>query len=140
LVRRQRALVETTKAFANTPFDLGSADCAKLVAFHLVAMGHKGVPEPEPYSSALGATRALKRLGFKTLEGLFDSLLPRIAPAFMLPGDIALIRAEKGAPAWQTGTVVISVGRKFLGWHPDADVLAILSPTIDEPFLAAWRV
>ena len=140
LVRRQRALTATLDAFGGKAFELGASDCATLVRFHLVQMGHKRLPEPEPYSSPLGATRALNRLGFKNLEGLFDSLFPRIAPAFMLPGDIALVEAEKGAPGWQAGTVVISVGRKFLGWHPEADCLAIIRPTVVAPFVAAWRV
>jgi len=140
LVRRQRALAATMDAFKGKAFALGDADCVQLVAFHLAKMGHKSLPEPPPYSSPAGVTKALKALGFDDLETLFDSLLPRIAPAFMLPGDIALVQSEKGAPAWRAGTVVISVGRKWLGWHPDADCLAIIRPTVAAPFLAAWRV
>jgi hypothetical protein len=57
----------------------------------------------------------------------------------MLPGDVALVKPEKDAPAWEVGTVVISIGRKFLGWHPDAEQLAVIDPNIPNPFLAAWR-
>jgi len=140
LIRRERALAATMNKFAGKAFDLGGADCVQLVHFHLRQMGHKGLPDPGGYASPAGVTKRLKALGFKSLEELFDSLLPRIAPAFMLPGDIALVEAEKDAPAWRAGTVVISVGRKFLGWHPDADLLAVIQPTVDEPFVAAWRV
>lgn len=139
LIRRERALNATMDQFGGKAFDLGSADCAKLVRFHLAKMGHRGLPEPPDYSSPIGATKALKAVGFDSLEALFDSLLPRIAPAFMLPGDIGLVKAEKGAAAWRSGTVVISVGRKFLGWHPDNPILAIIHPTVTAPFVAAWR-
>jgi len=125
--------------FAGKSFDLGGADCVQLVHFHLSKMGHKGLPDPSGYSSPIGVGKKLKSLGFANLEELFDSLLPRIAPAFMLPGDLALVKAEKGAPAWRAGTVVISVGRKFLGWHPDADILAVIFPNVEAPFVAAWR-
>jgi hypothetical protein len=139
LVRRNRALEATLKRFAGKEFDLGSADCIQLVHYHLGAMGHRKLPDPGGYASPAGVTKALKRLGHDDLASLFDSLLPRIAPAFMLPGDIALVKAEKGAPAWRAGTVVISIGRKFIGWHPDHPVLSIIQPTIDAPFEAAWR-
>ena len=139
LIRRERALAATMQGFAGKAFDLGGADCIQLVHFHLKKMGHKGLPDAGGYASPAGVTKRLKELGFKNLEELFDSLLPRIAPAYMLPGDIALIQAEKGAPAWRAGTVVISLGRKFLGWHPDAEILAVLFPTVEAPFIAAWR-
>jgi hypothetical protein len=139
LVRRERALAATMNQFAGKAFDLGASDCVQLVHYHLKQMGHKGLPDPSGYSSPVGVGKKLKTLGFANLEELFDSLLPRIAPAFMLPGDIALVKSEKGAPAWRSGTVVISVGRKFLGWHPDADLLAIIAPDIEAPFVAAWR-
>lgn len=83
--------------------------------------------------------QALKALGADNLEELFDNLLPRIAPAAMRAGDIGLIMAEPDAPAWRAGTVVISVGRKFLGWHPDEPFFAVLEPRADAPFIAAWR-
>jgi len=139
LVRRQRALAATMAEFAGCELELGSADCVKLVRFHLVKMGHRGLPKADGYASPAGVTKVLKGMGFDSLEQLFDSLLPRIAPAYMLPGDIALVAAEPGAPAWRAGTVVISVGRKFLGWHPDQPILAVIDPLVDDPFAAAWR-
>lgn len=139
LLRRNRALEALQARFGGQAFALGRADCVQLVRSHLVKMGHKGLPRPPSYSSPAGVTRALKALGADNLEGVFDKLLPRIAPAAMLPGDVGLIMAEPGAPAWRAGTVVVSVGRKFLGWHPDHPMLAIIEPTVDAPFIAAWR-
>jgi len=139
LIRRQRALTATMEKFGGSELDFVNADCGKLARYHLAQMGHRGLPPVEGYSDAAGAKRHLKGLGFRNLEQLFDSLLPRIAPAYMLPGDIAVVQPEPGAPAWQVGTVVISVGRKFLGWHPDHPVLAVIEPALDEPFVAAWK-
>ena len=112
LIRRNNALQATMMKFAGKELRLGEADCAKLVRFHLVKMGHRRLPKATGYSSPGEAKEVLKAMGFKNLEELFDSLLPRITPAFMLPGDIALVKAERGAPAWQLGTVVISIGRQ----------------------------
>jgi len=139
LIRRNRALTATMAEFAGKALVLGQSDCALLVRFHLARMGHRSLPEPGPYSTPAGVKKVLKGWGFKDLEQLFDSLLPRIAPAYMLPGDIGLVKPEPDAPAWQVGTVVISVGRKFIGWHPDAPILAVCEPLVDEPFIAAWR-
>jgi hypothetical protein len=139
LIRRQRALASTMNKFGGQQLVLGRSDCALLVRHHLVKMGHRRLPKPGPYSTPNGVRQVLKGWGFKDLEQLFDSLLPRIAPAYMLPGDIALVQPEQGAPAWQVGTVVISVGRKFLGWHPDHPILAVCEPLVEQPFLAAWR-
>jgi hypothetical protein len=139
IIRRHRAIAETMKKFGGTEMVLGQSDCVNLVRFHLAKMGHRGLPKIPDYSTSAGAKKALKEMGFRNLKGLFDTLLEPIIPAFMLPGDIAVVKAEKGAPAWQVGTVVILIGRKFLGWHPDHPILSIMEPTVEEPFLAAWR-
>lgn len=139
LTRRNRALKATQDKFKLQDFQLGKVDCVQLVRFHLVKMGHQNLPKATGYSSPGGMKKVLQDLGVENLEQLFDKLLPRIAPAAMLPGDIGLVMAEPGAPAWRAGTVVISVGRKFLGWHPDHPMLAILEPKVDSPFIAAWR-
>lgn len=139
LIRRNRAVIAVQQKFAGQTFRLGKADCIQIVRFHLVKMGHRGLPKAKGYSSPAGAMKVLRQLGAENLEQLFDGLLPRIAPAMMLPGDIGLLPAEEGAPAWRAGTVAISVGRKFLGWHPDHPMLAVIEPTVETPFIAAWR-
>lgn len=139
MVRRQRALDATMKRFAKLPLRIGKSDCVKKIRFHLVQMGHRGLPSTGEYKGDKGAENALKKQGVETVEELLDKYLPRISPASMLPGDIALVASEPGAPAYRSGTAVISVGRKFLGWHPDHPLLAIVEPTVDDPFIAAWR-
>lgn len=137
LLRRQEALVKTQLRFAGKAFDLGTADCVQLGRYHLRAMGHRKVPATGTYKTPLGARKALKKAGADNLAGLLDKLLPRIAPAAMLPGDLALVMAEPNEEAADIGTLVIYVGgRKYLGWHPDKAELAVMEISAVE---AAWR-
>lgn len=139
LIRRQRALFAVQNKFAKQSFKLGRADCVQLVRYHLVKMGHRRLPKASGYRTPAGAMGAIRKLGAENLEELFDKLLQRIPPAAMLPGDIGLTEAEPDAPAWRAGTLCISLGRKFLAWHADHPMLAIIEPNEDMPFKAAWR-
>lgn len=136
LLRRQQALAKTLRKYRGKPMVLGKADCVLMARSHLVAMGHRGLPPAPKYSSATGALRALKAMADGTVAGLLDAHLPRIAPAAMLPGDLALVESEDGLGG---GTVVIAVGGKMLGWHPDATGMVVIEPTQAHPFVAAWR-
>jgi hypothetical protein len=148
LIRRQEALDATRAKFKGKPLVLGTYDCIKVMRFHLVKMGHKGLPSPGRYTNALGAKRALadvmekltgKRPKKPTFEELGDALLPRIPPAAMLPGDIALVPEDEDGGVGLGGAMVVFIGRKFMSWHPDVEWLADIEPKIEQPFLAAWR-
>lgn len=144
LVRRQRALEKTRDKFAGRTFELGVSDCAILARAHLKAMGHKNVPAPGRYrtvkEAALALRAASKKAGAKKagLVPLLDALLERIPPAAMLPGDLGLVEREEGPLGVDVGSLVISVGTKFWGWHPDDERFALIEP-IGMPFKAAWR-
>ena len=140
LVRRQRAIEATMRKFGGRNFKLGKVDCLHLVRTHAVAMGHRGLPKIPDYRSEGGAAGALAKQGVETLEELLDKHFSRITPAAMLPGDVGLVESEPHAPAWRQGSAVISVGRKWLGWHPDTLLLAVCDPIVSEPFKAAWRL
>ncbi len=79
----------------------------------------------------------MKRLGFESLEAMMDALLTRIAPASMLPADIGLVEAD---PEDQevVETLVVSLGHKLWGWHPDQEELAIIEPNVGV-IKVAWR-
>lgn len=136
LIRRSAALKKTMDRFGLKAFELGSNDCVKLARFHLTAMGHK-LPSTGHYKTAAQAAAQLKKQGARNLAQLLDKFLERIPPAAMLPGDIAMPPSEPDAPASKLGTIVIMAsGRKFIGWHPSVDLLAVLDVSqID----AAWR-
>ncbi|MES2902833.1 MAG: hypothetical protein V4696_01485 [Pseudomonadota bacterium] len=138
MARRMRAIESVRARFENKPYRIGQSDCAKLVRALLVAMGHKRLPKPKPYKNAIGAKRELKRLGFDSLEAMMDTLLPRIAPAMMLPGDIALIPADPDDAAGDETMIVSLGGAKFWGWHPDHVALVHLVPPASL-IKAAWR-
>lgn len=137
MARRIRAIENVRARYEGQPYIIGRSDCATLVRTLLVAMGHKKLPKPKPYKTALGAKRELTRLGFESLEAMMDTLLPRIAPAMMRVGDIALVEADPDDAAGDE-TLVVSLGNKFWGWHPDQMDLAVL---MIEPvnLKAAWR-
>lgn len=137
LVRRQQALERTMQRFGGKPFKMGENDCVKLARFHLKAMGHRTLPSTGHYSTAAGAAAQLKKQGVRNLVQLLDKHLDRISPASMLPGDLAMPPSDPEAPAAKLGTIlVMASGRKFIGWHPDHEALAVMDVhQID----AAWR-
>lgn len=129
LERRQAALEKTIAKYRGRELDFRTADCVRMIRFHLLAMGHKPPPLPR-YQSAIGATRALKERG--GLVAVLDGILPRIAPARMLEGDIAVVGGEGGEAG------VICVGYKYMGWHQD--VAESVNLVIDlANVTAAWR-
>jgi hypothetical protein len=131
LVRRQAALKKTIDKYRDKPFVWGRCDCWAMFRSHMVAMGHKGLPTPPKYANALGAKRALKAMGFDTVEALLDSILPRIAPAQALPGDAVMVDGSESLDC-----ITISVGLKAFGWHEDAEGATVL---IHRQVKGAWR-
>lgn len=129
LERRQAALEKTIAKYRGRRLDFRSADCVRMVRYHLLQMGHKP-PKLPRYGSAIGARRALSQAG--GLMSVFDAILPRIAPARMLPGDIAVLPGDGGDAA------VILLEYKFMGWFQDSD--EPLNLVVDLSALtAAWR-
>lgn len=140
LIKRSRAMEKTRARFEKKPFEFGKTDCLKLVRYHLVHMGHRNLPVPPNYSTALGARKALKAQGAENLEQLLDKFLEPIAPAMMLPGDICLLPAETGDGDYGFGeTIAISLGQKIWGWHPDAQGLGVLAIIDQSAIMKAWR-
>lgn len=130
LIKRTAALTKTLAKYQGKKLDWGKVDCLKMLRSHLVAMGHRGLPKIPPYKDAQGALRALVEAG-GSLEAILDRIMPRIAPAAMLPGDVALMQGDQGMDA-----IVVSVGRKVIGWHADADEMVVIVPF---QIKAAWR-
>lgn len=127
LERRRVALEATLDKYRGRKLDYVHADCARMIRFHLLQMGHK--PPPMPcYRSAIGAQRAALKIG--GLVAAFDAILPRIPFARMLPGDIAVLEGD----GMDCG--VICVGHKVVGWHQNSEELVNLVPL---EVKAAWR-
>lgn len=99
----------------------------------MVAMGHRPPKLPD-LRSALSAERALRATGFDDLRGLLDSLLPRIAPAAMLVGDLALMDGDA------LDAIVIAAGGKVFGYAEGHEGLCVIEPVATRSFKAAWRL
>lgn len=128
LERRRVALEKTLAKYRGRQLDFAQADCARLLRFHLLQMGHKPPALPR-YRSLTGAVRALQSVG--GIAAVLDGFLPRIPYARMLPGDVAVMKGEGGMEAG-----VVCVGHKVVGWIEGRDEMANLIPLDIE---AAWR-
>jgi len=97
-------------------------------------MGHK--PETLPrIRSAFAARRAMLDRGWPDVAAMLDSMLPRIAPARMLLGDLAVVQSDEGL-----GSIMVNVApRKLIGWREDADKMVTLDVSLDE-LAGAWNV
>jgi hypothetical protein len=134
MVRRRDALVKLQAKYRGKSFDWKKRrTCAHLLRSHLVQMGHR--PPSMPYfTSPIGAVRALREHGWSNVIEMLDALLPRIAPAAMLGGDIAAFPSEDGLGA----IFVAAGGGKYLGWREDQPALVVLDvPPRD--LAGAWR-
>lgn len=132
-VERAEATRKTLAKYRSLPFDWKArVTCIHLARHHLRNMGHRPPSIPD-FRSPLGAKRALERAGFVDVAGLLDGLLPRIAPASMWVGDLAVLEGDDGFDS-----IVISAGGKLLGYH-DADPSG-LKPLIASSIMGAWRV
>lgn len=134
LIRRNDAIGLTMERFRGTNMLLGTNDCIQMARFHAEAMGHKNLPATGSYTTEVGARKALRNQGVESLDQLLDKFFERITPAAALPGDLQLVRHS---PDIDLGAVVLSVGRKSIGWHQAQDELAVM--TVLE-YLAAWRL
>lgn len=134
LIRQRDAAQATLDRFVGAPFAWGTCDCAKLVVFHLRQLGISlSISKAGRYSTAIGAQRALKRLGFETLSQVLDDRgLRRIAPAARIAGDIVEMPGGEGPGSL---SIALSNGR-VLGYHEAIAGADVLQP-ID--LIAAWR-
>lgn len=127
----------TVAKYRAKPFDWRSrATCLHMARTHLRNFGHRPPPIPD-FRSALGARKALDKAGFETVAALLDSLLPRIAPAAMWVGDLAILPGDAGLDS----ICIADTAGKLIGWNEDDPsgvrpqmVLAL------ENVVGAWRV
>jgi hypothetical protein len=134
LVRRQQATQRTLAKYRDQPFSWkNNCTCVHLARFHLLAMGHK-LPRVPRVKSLLAAKRVMESNGWEDTAAMLDCFLPRISPASMLVGDIAVVRDDSGL-----GAVTIATGlglSKVFGWHEEAPGLCVQE--ISE-YVGAWR-
>lgn len=131
---RQAVAQLVVDTFSGKELVWGKVDCFRILAFTLRHLGHSVKLTKIPkYSDPLGAMRALKTLGYSSLEKALDDHLFPIGSASVLPADIIGLPGENG---WIGLCVVIGNGRAF-GFIEDHPTAEIIQPTMT-PALA-WR-
>lgn len=137
LIRRSKALAAAQRKYGKRAFSWRNAvTCVHLARSHLVKMGHRPQPMPR-VRSLVGARRALDERGWRDVADMLDAQagLMRIAPAMMLPGDIAMLESEDGI-----GAIFLCAGpHKLIGWREDAPAMVVLDMSFDQ-IAGAWRV
>lgn len=135
LERRRIATNATLARYQGKTFSWKTGiTCAHMARGHLRNMKRKAPAMPR-FRSAYGAKQALKALGHDSMVSLIDSLLPRIAPAQMVLGDLCAVEGEAGMDA-----VMICAGhRRIFGWVEDEARPVIVEPEWDK-LTACWRV
>lgn len=130
----RRDVTEATKQrFMTKPFDWKTGGtCVHLVRFHLAQMGHSVPPMPQ-FRSPLGAAKALKARGWSDLPEMLDSMLPRIAPAARVTGNIVALPTE--GPFGAIGVAIDSL--RVMGYLDGFEQLVIAQPGAE--FVGAWR-
>ncbi len=133
--KRRRATEATLARYRGKVFDWSKGiTCVHLARTHMRNMGHRppGLPR---FRSALGAKKAMQERGWSSVTEMLDALLPRIAPAQMALGDLAVVPGDAGMDA-----IFICAGpRKVFGWREDAPALVVLDVSLDE-MTGSWRV
>ena len=133
LERRHAATEATLAKYRAQPFKWGRYDCARVIAHQAKKLGHKvSLAKAGSYSSALGAKRALAKVGYAHLAEALDDHLPRIAPASALLGDIMEIEGDGSL-----GSMGVYVGNgRIFCYHELHELPVIFQPAAP---LAAWR-
>jgi hypothetical protein len=135
LEERRVATERTLARFRSKVFDWRTGTtCVHLARTHLRNMGHRPATVPR-IRSALAARRALKANGWQSVEDMLDSMLPRIAPAQRLLGDLAVVPGGEGM-----GSIMIALSAtKLLGWHPETGAMVIYDGGVED-LTGCWRV
>lgn len=135
MIRRQQATQATLDRYRSKVFDWrAGVTCVHLARFHLKCMGH-AVPTVPRIRSVLAAKRALAMRGWAGVEAMLDSMLPRIAPAQMLLGDLATVPGDDGFDC-----ILVCAGpQAVMGWHPETGRFVVYEGGIGD-LSAAWRV
>ncbi|MBM3927309.1 MAG: hypothetical protein FJ335_02465 [Sphingomonadales bacterium] len=108
--------------------------CIHVARAQARALKHRPPAIPD-FRSPVGARRALRDAGFETMEALLDGLFPRIPPAAMWVGDLALVPGSDGFDA-----IAVAAGNgTLLMYHEGAEGLANVKDAIPH-VIAAWRL
>ena len=135
LVVRREAVEATIERFNGRAMKWGLVDCARIAAHDLRQLGIKTrLMKGQRYSSEHGALKALRDQGFSGLAQAVDEMLPRIAPAMAIQGD--LVGMETDGDVWDVALCVGVGNGRVLGIQDGRAM--ILQPDLSKA-VTAWR-
>lgn len=135
LVVRREAVEATIQRFNGKAMKWGLVDCARIAAHNLRHLGIKTtLMKGQRYASEHAALKALRDQGFSGLAQAVDEMLPRIAPAMAIQGD--LIGMETEGDVWDVALCVAVGNGRVLGIKDG--VAMILQPDLSKA-VTAWR-
>ncbi|RKF23382.1 hypothetical protein D6851_02610 [Altericroceibacterium spongiae] len=139
LATRAIATERVLERYRDKPFSWFGANCIRLARMQAQEMGHDVPPVPN-FRTALGAKRALKKMGAGSVAGLLDLYFPRLpAPAFGIVGDLAVLRGDEDSGGLEAVCIVDGYGNLF-GWHTIVpDGLSTIKQA-QSAILACWRL
>lgn len=136
MIRRQIATTATLARYRAKQFDWSrGCTCVHLARFHLRKMGHRPPTVPR-FRSALSAKRALSANGWADVATMLDTFLPRITPAAMMLGDIAVIPGDGGLDS----VFICATSHKLFGWTTERPEMAMVDVFGLADLTGAWRV
>ncbi len=126
----ERHLLDFIASRRAEPFAWGANDCCTFANGAALAVTGENVMEGvRPYSTALGAARALVEAGCRSFEELVDRLLPVVPVGLAKRGDLALIEKDGN------GLLMVVEGETLVG--PDTSGVMRLPRA---RAVKAWRV
>ena len=112
----RKRLIEYVSKAARTPFEWGTHDCALFAAGAVKAQTGKDPARGlrGRYSTAAGAMKHLRKLGYDRIEDLAAERLEEISPAFAQVGDLAVLDGDG-----EIGALGVVQGERIYVLHPD---------------------
>ena len=112
----RKRLIEYVSKAARTPFQWGTHDCALFAAGAVKAQTGKdpAIGLRGRYSTAAGAMKHLRKLGYERIEDLASERLEEISPAFAQVGDLAVLDGDG-----EIGALGVVQGERIYVLHPD---------------------
>lgn len=127
---------EVIERFRGKPFAWNTrGNCIHLAKAQAKALGIR-TPAVPKFTTYAGAVKALRSTGHDSLEGLLDTIFPRVPVAKMIVGDIAMLPGREPFGA----LVIAAGGQKVLGWH-ESDMSRMHPIEVSRAeIIAAWSV
>jgi hypothetical protein len=141
LIARVEATQITIDKWLDEEFNWGTADCGQMVGDHLENLGFETpLVKAGSYTTELGAQRAVRKTGAKSMEEIIDQMgFERIPPASAIVGDVVGFPGGSEEKPW-TALGVHTGSDKILGFAAAPGEEAVVRTGPVSICTVAWRV